>query len=73
MKQSGWLLIGFLIFTGTEGQRIWIVPSQIVSVQEPVAPYGYAMNCKAIITTLSNTFCVTEQPADIVQQLEHSK
>lgn len=67
MKQ--WLLIGFILFTGTQGQRVWIVPSQIVSVQEP-GDYGYAMNCKSIITTLSNTFCVTEQPADVVSKLE---
>lgn len=63
----------FLLFTGTEGNRIWIVPSQIVSVQQPPGAYGYAMNCKAIITTLSNTFCVTDKPEDVINELENAK
>ena len=67
-----WLLIGFIALTGLQGQRVWLVPAQVVSVREPVAD-EYPHACKAVVATLSNSFCVLEQPLDIVQKLENSK
>lgn len=70
MKQ--WLLIGFIMLTGLQGQHVWLAANQIVSVREPVAgrPAEYPEGCNSVVTTMSNTFCVEEQPADIVSKLE---
>ncbi len=65
-----WLVVlGFLTFTSSDGHTVWIVPGQVVSVRSPVAR-EFDPTCKTVITTLSNTFCVRESPAEVVQRME---
>lgn len=66
-----WLLValGLLVFTSSDGHPVWIAPSQVVSVRTPVAR-EFEPQCHTVITTLSNTFCVREEPAEVVQRLE---
>lgn len=65
-----WLVLVFLTFTNCDGHKVWVVPAQVVSVRPPIKGEGENPTCHTVISTMSNTFCVREEPAEVVRLME---
>lgn len=62
------IAVALLMLTRPDGEPIWIVPDQVVSVTRAV-PRERSAGAASDIQTLSGLFGVREEPAEIVRRL----
>lgn len=62
------VVFSFACFFDPQGQGIWVMPSQVVSVQHN--PGDCAPSAKTKIVTQSGTLCVRETPQEVTKRLD---
>lgn len=62
------ILAGFVLFTGPNGGKVWIVPGQVVAVL-PAPDGSCAKGGNTVVDTLAGTICVRESAADVVEKM----